>query len=67
MPTAVKKNVENSAQNAWWRIALASVQPPSMKSGSAFPAMCGEPVENRRHGSSSNGNNRHSATMPKIW
>jgi len=25
MPIAVKKKVENSAQNAWWRMALASV------------------------------------------
>jgi len=29
MPIAVKKKVENSAQNAWWRIALRSVQPSS--------------------------------------
>ena len=43
MPTAVKKKVENSAQKAWWRIALSSVQPSSTKSASAFLTTCGEP------------------------
>ena len=64
MPTAVKKKVENSAQKAWWRIALTSVQPWSMKSGSVFFATCGEPVANSRHGSSMSGTSRASAAKP---
>ena len=66
MPIAVKKKVANSAQNAWWRIALTSVQPSSTKSGSALLTMCGEPVENSRHGNSSSGNSSNSAAPPKI-
>ena len=63
MPIAVKKKVENSAQNAWWRIALSSVQPSSTKSaGGASWQTCGEPVENNRQGNSSSGNSRNSAT-----
>src|SRR5487761_2656036 len=61
MPIAVKKNVENNAQNAWWRIALASVQPSSAKSAVAFLARWGEPVENSRHGNINSGTSRTSA------
>ena len=66
MPIAVKKNVENNAQNAWWRIALTSVQPSSRKSAAALLARCGEPVENNRHGSANSGNSNNSVAPPKI-
>ena len=66
MPIAVKKKVENSAQNAWWRIALSKVQPSSAKSAAALLARCGEPVENSRHGNSNSGTSSNSAAAPKI-
>ncbi len=67
MPIAVKKNVENNAQKAWWRIALTKVQPSSAKSAAAPFAKCGEPPENNRHGNSNSGNSRKSAAPPMIW
>ena len=63
---AVKKKVANSAQNAWWRIALRSVQPSSTRSAATLLARCGEPVENNRHGNSNRGNSRSSEAMPKT-
>ena len=64
MATAVKKKVENSAQKAWWRMALTSVQPSSMKSVSAFFMTCGAPAAKRRHGNSATGNSTTSTITP---
>ena len=64
MPTAVKKKVENSAQKAWWRIALTSVQPSSAKPGSLFFMTWGAPAASRRHGKNTTGIRRQTAITP---
>ncbi len=65
MAMEVKKKVENSAQNAWWRSAPSSVQPASTKSSSAFFITCAAPAAKRRYGNSMTVNSMASTITPK--
>jgi hypothetical protein len=67
MPSAVKKKMENSAQNAWCRMALPSVHVSSAARVCVIRVMLLAPAVICRHGSNSSGTAPASITPPSIW